>query len=145
MRAFVVVEDKPLSREREESQHVRFCVYIPPPSPHLSFCPAYPAPPSYFMNDRNSYLLKYDGLVPVKEGAFKGHLSAEPSETHLRHLLRHLFGNRTDAKMRGRAARADMTRLYAPHIMGGIVAGHLKRIEEVLRRRSADSGHGGEL
>ena len=119
---------------------------MPPPSPHPSlFLPCLSRPPSYFMNDRNSYLLKYDGLVPVKEGAFKGHLWAEPSETHLRHLLRHVFGNRTDAQTRGRAARADMTRLYAPHIMGGIVAGHLKRIEAVLHRRSADSGHGGEL
>ena len=32
-----------------------------------------------------------DGLVPVKTGAFKGHLWAEPSVEHLRELMRHTW------------------------------------------------------
>ena len=83
------------------------------------------------MTNDNSYLLEYDGLIPVKEGAFKGHLWAEPSESHLRHLLRHVYEHRKEAKARGNVALDDMVRQYAPRVMGQVVADHLRRIEDI--------------
>ena len=44
--------------------------------------------------------LRIDGFVPVEEGAFKGHEWAQPSEEHLRTLLRRVSAreNRDDAR-----------------------------------------------
>ena len=61
------------------------------------------------MNENNGYpLRRLPDLVPVKEGAFKGHLWAEPDGEHLRTLLRRVVAEPAEARAKGAQARQDM-------------------------------------
>ena len=52
--------------------------------------------PTEFMTPNNSFPLNIEpDLVPLpKDSAFQGHKWAEPSESHLRYLMRYLYQNR---------------------------------------------------
>ncbi|OQR94345.1 hypothetical protein ACHHYP_01433 [Achlya hypogyna] len=84
--------------------------------------------PTEYMTDANSYPLRVDGLVPIQEGAFKGHLWAEPSVDHLTELLLHVHEHKEEAAAKGVQARTDMVAKYAPGILGTLVDGHWQRI-----------------
>ncbi|KDO23156.1 hypothetical protein SPRG_09964 [Saprolegnia parasitica CBS 223.65] len=84
--------------------------------------------PTEFMTQDNSFPLQIDGLVPILDGAFKGHLWANPSETHLIELLQYVATHPEDAKAKGQRARADMVDKYAPSIVAEIVDAHWQRI-----------------
>jgi glycosyltransferase involved in cell wall biosynthesis len=68
-----------------------------------------------YMNAENSYLLEIEGLEDVpcipddpENGYYLGHQWAKPSVEHLRHLMRHVFEHRQEAKERGARARRDI-------------------------------------
>ena len=64
-----------------------------------------------FLDDANSYLIDCD-LTPVPWNtdfeAFAGHQWAEPRVEHLRHLMRHVFENREEAKRKAILGRTKM-------------------------------------
>lgn len=84
--------------------------------------------PTEYMTESNSFPLRIDGLTEVREGAFKGHLWAQPSVEHLRERMRQVQQDRDAAKDRGRHARRDMMEKYSPSVLG---AQALRLIEEV--------------
>lgn len=65
-----------------------------------------------YSNASNSYLIEVEKMCPVVDPHFFstdtewGHW-AQPSVAHLRHLMRHVFENKEEARERGRAARTD--------------------------------------
>ena len=66
-----------------------------------------------FMNDTNSYLIDIEGLVPIERsipyfGELDGHKWAEPSEKHVRILMRQVYENSEQAKQVGMKARKDV-------------------------------------
>jgi len=68
-----------------------------------------------FMNTSNSYPVRYD-LIKIKEdiGPYAaGEMWAEPSTDHAAKLIRHVFGNRQEARERGQAARRDIEANYS--------------------------------
>ena len=77
--------------------------------------------PTEFLDEANGYPLRLDPkkpLVAVREGAFKGHLWANPSVAHLRELLRRVYEDPNAARAKGRAARRDMVEKYSPEVLG---------------------------
>ncbi|KAF0693901.1 Aste57867_15175 [Aphanomyces stellatus] len=85
-----------------------------------------------FMTDANSYPLSIDGLVPIETGAFKGHLWADPSPTHLQELLRRVIEHPAEAKKKGQQARQDMITRFAPSVVGAIVVDAIADVLESL-------------
>ncbi|MEW6447591.1 MAG: glycosyltransferase [Bacillota bacterium] len=69
-----------------------------------------------FMNDANSYLIEIEGLEDVPEDVdlpvFKGHRWARPSVEHLQQLMRYVFENREEARLKGRKAREDVVQKW---------------------------------
>ncbi|KZV57830.1 hypothetical protein F511_21640 [Dorcoceras hygrometricum] len=86
--------------------------------------------PTEYLTDENSYPLALAGMNEVREGAFKGHLRGEPCGERLQVLMRHVVGNPTEAKIRGRQARVDMMRRFSPEIVAHTVVQHLHHIFE---------------
>ena len=77
--------------------------------------------PTEFLTPANGYPLALEGgrgLVPVREGAFRGHLWADPSTAHLRFLMREVVENPEAAREKGRRARRDMIEKYSPSVLG---------------------------
>lgn len=81
-----------------------------------------------YMTEANSYPLQVDDLVQVIEGPFKGHLWAEPSVTHLRSLMRHVFTYRSEAKAKGWLGRRTMVEKFSPEVVTEEIVRHLIRI-----------------
>ncbi|HEX7317719.1 MAG TPA: glycosyltransferase [Pyrinomonadaceae bacterium] len=63
-----------------------------------------------FVNDETAYPLASDGLVPAEAKCpyYKGFNWAEPSYEHLRTLLRHVYENREEARLKGLKASAEV-------------------------------------
>ena len=53
--------------------------------------------PTEYLTNNNSYILEIDGLSEIQTGAFRTHLWANPSVTHLQKLMRFTFNNPDDA------------------------------------------------
>ncbi|KAJ8552169.1 hypothetical protein ON010_g10374 [Phytophthora cinnamomi] len=81
-----------------------------------------------YMTEENSYPLKIDGLIEITEGAFRGHMWADPSVKHLKELLIRVKEHPEEAVAKGKQAREDMVAKYSPEIIGDIVLGHITRI-----------------
>jgi glycosyltransferase involved in cell wall biosynthesis len=63
-----------------------------------------------FVHDRISYPLRIRGVVPAEAKCpyYEGFSWADPDPEHLRHLLRHIFENRDEARAKGAAAAREM-------------------------------------
>ena len=63
-----------------------------------------------FMTDTNSYPLEVRDLIPAvaKCPYYSGFRWADPSRSHLRHLMRHVFSNPAEALAKGDAASKDV-------------------------------------
>lgn len=66
--------------------------------------------PTDFMNDEIAYPLHIDGLVPAEAKCpyYENFNWAEPSYEHLRTLMRHVYENREEAKLKGARASAEV-------------------------------------
>mmetsp|Transcript_27542 Transcript_27542/g.60154 ORF Transcript_27542/g.60154 Transcript_27542/m.60154 type:complete len:473 (-) Transcript_27542:185-1603(-) len=84
--------------------------------------------PTEYMTPANSYPLRYDGLSEIPEGAFKGHMWADPSEEHLRELMRLVTERREEAAAKGAQARRDIVERYSPEATAKFVMSQLRRI-----------------
>jgi glycosyltransferase involved in cell wall biosynthesis len=87
-----------------------------------------------FMNERNSYLLEYAletiGMVEPELWQYRGHRWANPSEGHLRQLMRHVEQHRDEARAVGRRARIEMRNAFSPERVAERV---LERLREINR------------
>ncbi len=75
------------------------------------------------LNDGNGYLLDcqpapVSGSVLNERPELAGHQWSEPSEAHLRALLRHVFTNGAEAAARGWQAREDILARHSPAVIG---------------------------
>lgn len=85
--------------------------------------------PTEFVTDDVGYLLPIEGLVDAGLDAFPHHKWAEPSQKELRQLLRSISGqNRTEAKIKGIAARQHIVQNWSSEVVAKQVADHLDRI-----------------
>ncbi|QSO46637.1 glycosyltransferase [Alicyclobacillus mengziensis] len=90
-----------------------------------------------FMSDENSYLIDIDDVVPVSEkmpyyeALFKGHNWAEPSESHLKSLMRYVFEQRNSARQVGVKARESLMLSFSRDKIGSLL---FNRLEELVRR-----------
>ncbi|OWZ22319.1 hypothetical protein PHMEG_0002980 [Phytophthora megakarya] len=94
-----------------------------------------------YMTEENSYPLKIDGLVEIAEGAFRGHMWADPSVKHLKELLVRIKEHPEEAIAKGKQARKDMVDKYSPEIIGEIVLKHITRILEHVAAQEAAAVH----
>lgn len=85
-----------------------------------------------FMNADNSFLINVDRLVPIPSGPFANHLWAEPSVTHLSHLMRFVFENREEASRIGERACADVREKYSEETLGNQVMQEFYRIGKLF-------------
>ncbi|CAI5744779.1 unnamed protein product [Peronospora destructor] len=88
-----------------------------------------------YMTKENSYPLDINGLVEITEGAFQGHMWADPSVKHLKELLLRVKEHPEEAVAKGKQARKDMVDKYSPEIIGKVVLGHITRILEHVSTR----------
>ena len=85
--------------------------------------------PTAYLTDDNGYpLRRLPDLVPVREGAFKGHLWAEPDGGHLRELLRRVASDPAEARAQGAPARAHMLARFTPAKVTDVVEEELARL-----------------
>ena len=85
--------------------------------------------PTEFVTDDVGYLLPTEGLVDAGLEAFPGHRWAEPSGGELQALFRSIAGeNRTQAKLKGIAARRHIVQNWSNEVLARQVADRLDQI-----------------
>ena len=87
-----------------------------------------------FINSENSYPLPLDPEEPLihpKSGPFQSHMWANPSLRSLRSLMRHVFENRSEGKLKGTAAYRDMRFKWSPESVSDVL---VSRIESLIQR-----------
>ncbi|MCI1693597.1 glycosyltransferase [Aneurinibacillus aneurinilyticus] len=89
-----------------------------------------------FMNDTNSYLIDVEGIVPIERsipyfGRLDGHRWAEPSEEHLRLLMRSVYENAEQAKQIGKKAREEVFNKFSKQ---KVAERMYRRIDELVQR-----------
>jgi hypothetical protein len=81
-------------------------------------------------------------MVEIEDGPFEGHLWAEPSEKHLKVLMKRVFEFPDFAKRKGTKAREDMVRRSNGEVLSEKVVNIIKRLvserAEVIRLREEE-------
>jgi hypothetical protein len=102
------------------------------------------------MSPEVAYPLAIEGLVTIKKdgdpqffGAFEGQQWAQPSEAHLRQLMRHVVANPQEARAKGRAAREMVRARFTPAVLAQAVERHVRRIQGALLAKQAGPRRGG--
>ncbi|MCX7915151.1 MAG: glycosyltransferase, partial [Verrucomicrobiae bacterium] len=92
--------------------------------------------PTEFMTHEVAYLLDYElvdiRIVEPELWHYRGHRWANPSESHLRQLMRHVQQHPDEARARGRAARLHMVQHYDRDTVANLVVQRLIEIERRL-------------
>jgi len=91
-----------------------------------------------FMNEQNSYLIKVKKMVPASEPGFGE--QAEPSVEHLRELMRHVYTNQDQAKIKGKKARQSILQQYTQEKVAEIVISNIRRIETIIAEKDMIAG-----
>jgi glycosyltransferase involved in cell wall biosynthesis len=87
-----------------------------------------------YMTDTNSYLIDVEGVVPVDaeqlrdSPLYAGQRWAEPSLRHTQELMRRVFEQRDEARLRGKAAREDVLRTWTRAHQAGRIRAHLAEL-----------------
>lgn len=92
--------------------------------------------PTAYLTEEVGYPLAIDGLEPVRSGAFKGHMWARPSVTHLRSLMRRVMERRDESMQRGLRARMHMLKHYCAECVNRILVDEFRRIGAVVSDRA---------
>lgn len=101
--------------------------------------------PTAFLTQENGYLLPYTHLEPVPDGAFKGHLMAEPDARALASILRQVADEPVVAKGKGAKARSAMLSKFSLDVVASLVTEHVDRIvKEKLGGAQGDGAGEGE-
>jgi hypothetical protein len=97
--------------------------------------------PGAFMTEENSFPLRHDVMATITEGAFRGHQWAEPSQTHLRDLMRAVMADPNASRQKGQQARQDMLQKFCQQCVADIVIRELARVQKLAERsqNNADS------
>eukprot|EP00760_Papus_ankaliazontas_P035550 PhM_4_TR7886/c0_g1_i1/m.55492 len=96
-----------------------------------------------FMRDDITYPLKLDKLENVPKdssyGWMEGKVWAQPSEEHLRTLMRKIYSDQAEAKERGRRAREHVIQYYSDEVIARVVRQRLLEIRDVVHgKRDAE-------
>jgi glycosyltransferase involved in cell wall biosynthesis len=86
-----------------------------------------------FMNTDNSYLIDVEAMVPIKENEipiYFGHKWAEPSCSHLKQLLRHVYSHQDEAKIKGGIAKKHIADKYNSATVAGIIVERLQQFQD---------------
>ncbi len=89
--------------------------------------------PSFYLTQENSFPLRVEAMEQVPNGAEFGMVAAKwarPSVAHLRELMRFVFENRDDARLRGIQAREDILSKFHHGIIADQVISRLKKISQ---------------
>jgi glycosyltransferase involved in cell wall biosynthesis/tetratricopeptide (TPR) repeat protein len=89
-----------------------------------------------FMNNDVAYMLDFE-MQDIKHVEpelwhYRGHRWANPSESHLRHTMRHILQHPDEARAKGKAARAHMVANYSRDRVADLVVQRLAVIEQKL-------------
>ena len=95
--------------------------------------------PTAFMTRQNAYPLAVENeLVALPEDShLKTHRWAQPSEDHLRSLLKHVHASPEEARRKGKQAAADVRRRFAPETVARDVLRHVERLAREWREERA--------
>ena len=85
-----------------------------------------------FMKDFNSFLISVEKMVPIEEGAFAGHLWAEPSISHLQNLMRFVYSNQEKARDVGEVGRKYVVDHFSPIVLGRKIVDRLLFIQNQI-------------
>lgn len=98
--------------------------------------------PSEFLTEYNAFPLKVKQLVSAESSGWTGHMWAEPSESHLRSLMRIVHENPDGIVQRkGLRAREDMVAQFSLQAMGKIIETELIRLGHTGDEHANDSVH----
>jgi glycosyltransferase involved in cell wall biosynthesis len=93
-----------------------------------------------FINESNAYLLDYTlkEITDIDPGFefYKGHRWADPSTSHLRLLMRHVFENRTEAIQKGEAAREHVSTRFSRHSVAKLLS---EKLETLLHHQGSST------
>ena len=100
--------------------------------------------PTAFLNANNGFGIRIEGLVPVLNGPFKGHLWAQPSKEHLAELMKRVRDDVDgEATRKGVQARADMLQHYTGEKLAtellDIIMAKVQEREQQAKNQSHDA------
>ncbi|KAA0178208.1 hypothetical protein FNF27_00062 [Cafeteria roenbergensis] len=95
--------------------------------------------PTAFLNERNGIPLPFTHLRPIPEGAFAGHLMAEPDERALRDAMRWVSDHPQEAAELGAQARRDMVERFSPGVFAEKLEQLIGGIEQRLKGQAGQA------